>query len=72
MKVNLLGYSSFMSKKGDQCLMVAVGYQDPRWKGLKVHECFVNPDNVEGILKPMSEVEIETDFNGRIIRVIAE
>lgn len=72
MQVHLLGYSSFMSKKGTQCLMLAIGMEDQRWKGLRVRECFVDPDNVDGILKPMSKVEVEVDFNGRIVSVMAE
>lgn len=64
MKVTLLGFSSFISKKGQQCLVVGYGYDDSRWKGLHVEQKFVNPDRVDGFLKPGDEVNIDFDSNG--------
>lgn len=72
MKVDLVGYRSFISKKGTQCLMIGIAMEDPGWKGLRVKELFVNPDCVEGLLKPGNPMQVEFDYNGRIVSVKAE
>ena len=69
MKVTLLGFSSFISKKGNQCLVVGYGYEDSRWKGLHVEQKFVNPDCVEGLLKPGDEIIIMFDSRGFVTSV---
>lgn len=71
MKVRLLGYSSFMSKKGSQCLVVGYAFPDGRWKGLKVEQKFVNPDVVDGILKPGEDIEVDFDSSGYIVALHA-
>lgn len=68
MKVTLLGYSSFIAKKtGNQSLVIGYGYEDQRWKGLHIEQKFVNPDVVEGILKPGCTVEIDFNSGGYVV-----
>lgn len=68
MKATLLGYSTFISKKsGNQSMVIGYGYEDQRWKGLHIEQKFVNPDNVEGILKPGSTIEIDFNSGGYVV-----
>lgn len=72
MKVTLLGYSSFIAKKtGKQSLVIGYGYEDPRWKGLHIEQKFVNPDVVEGILKPGCSLNIDFNSGGFVQSVEA-
>lgn len=68
MKVTLLGYSAFISKKsGQQSLVIGYGYEDQRWKGLHIEQKFVNPDVVEGVLKPGGTCEIDFNSGGYVV-----
>lgn len=70
MQVELIGYSTFVSKKsGNPCMQIAYAYQDPRWKGLKAEAKFVNPDVCEGVPKPGQKCNIDFNSAGFIVKV---
>lgn len=72
MKVTLLGYSSFISKKsGNQALVIGYGYEDQRWKGLHIEQKYVNPDVVSGVLKPGCTLNIDFNSGGFVQSVEA-
>lgn len=69
MKVKLIGYSRFMSKKGSECLIIGFCYNDDRWNGYCVDTKFISPSSVTGQLVPGNEYVLGIDLNGRIISV---
>lgn len=72
MKATYLGYSSFVSKKtNNPGLLVSIAYEARGWNGFKVSSSFIDPDMLPDIkpLKIGSKVEVDIDFNGRILDI---
>lgn len=67
MKIKLVGFSRFQSKKGTDCLIIGYAFADDRWSGLRVESCFVSPSCVSGSLVVGNEYDISFDMNGRVI-----
>lgn len=69
MKVSLIGFSRFQSKKGSECLIIGIAYSDPRWNGLRCDQKFVAPALVNCQLVPGSDYELSLDLSGTIIGI---
>lgn len=69
MKIKLIGYSRFMSKKGSECVILGFCFNDERWNGYRVEQKFVDPSSISCQLVPGNEYVLGLDLNGRIVSV---
>lgn len=72
MKATFLGYSSFVSKKSNNpVLLVSIAYLDRSWVGYKVSSSFIDNSLLPDIkaLQTGDEVDVDVDFSGRIISI---
>lgn len=72
MKAVFMGYSSFVSKKtNNPVLLVSIAYTDPNWKGYRVTSSFVDNSILPSIASMRSgeDIDVEVDFSGRILAI---
>lgn len=67
MRIKLIGFSMFTSKKGNQCCVIGYAWADDRWTGLRVNTSFVDPSLAGCGLVPGHEYDLSFDMSGRIV-----
>lgn len=70
----IVGISRFKSKKGNECTVIHVVYENSRVMGLETDKMFINENTVDGELKPGAMCHIFFGRTGRVesIEIIEE